>query len=64
MNTKKTWNELNNESQEYEYLIIINNFFDKIDYKIEKIKTIFYEILENKPKPEKKKYQRSLKKSK
>jgi hypothetical protein len=63
MDTKKIWKEINNNSEEFEYIIILNYLFEQIESKIEKIKDkVTYEILEINQNP--KEYRRTLKRSK
>lgn len=62
-NNRNIWNELDNKSDELEYILILNNLFEKFEIKIEKIKDkVIYEILEINQNP--KEYRRSLKRSK
>ena len=64
MNTNKIFlNDINNKSDEFEYIIVLNYLFEQIESKIEKIKDkITYEILEINQTP--KGYKRTLKRSK
>jgi hypothetical protein len=62
-NNRNIWNELDNKSDELEYILLLNNMFEKFEIKIEKIKDkVIYEILEINQNP--KEYRRSLKRSK
>ena len=64
MNTNKIFlNDINNKSDEFEYILVLNYLFEQIESKIEKIKDkVTYEILEIKQTP--KEYRRTLKRSK
>ena len=64
MNTNKIFlNDVNNKSDEFEYILVLNYLFEQIESKIEKIKEkIIYEILEIDRKP--KEYRKNLKPSK
>jgi len=63
MNAKKIRKEINNKSEEFEYILVINYLFEQIESKIEKIKDkVTYEILEINQNP--KEYRRTLKRSK
>ena len=63
MNTKKIRKEINNKSEEFEYILVLNYLFEQIESKIEKIKDkVTYEILEINQNP--KEYRRTLKRSK
>ena len=47
MNAKKIRREINNKSEEFEYILVLNYLFEQIESKIEKIKDkVTYEILE------------------
>ena len=63
MNAKKIRREINNKSEEFEYILVLNYLFEQIESKIEKIKDkVTYEILEINQNP--KEYRRTLKRSK
>jgi len=63
MNAKKIRKEINNKSEEFEYILVLNYLFEQIESKIEKIKDkVTYEILEINQNP--KEYRRTLKRSK
>jgi hypothetical protein len=63
LNNKRICNETINQPEDFEYLLLLNNLFEQIEIKIEKIKDkIIYEILEINHKP--KQHKRSLKRSK
>ena len=56
-------NNVNNKSDEFEYILVLNYLLEQIESKIEKIKEkIIYEILEIDRNP--KEYRRTLKRSK
>lgn len=57
------WNDVNNKSDEFEDILIINNLFEYVESKFKKIvEKIIYEILEINRTP--KNHRRSLKRSK
>jgi hypothetical protein len=64
MNTNKIFlNDVNNKSDEFEYILVLNYLFEQIESKIEKIKEkIIFEILEINRNP--KENRRNLKPSK
>ena len=57
------WNDVNNKSDEFEDILLINNLFEYVESKFKKIvEKIIYEILEINRTP--KNHRRSLKRSK